>query len=94
MTNLLATIVACIVTNVTPWNNGHSGCPYWQGGCLVMGCDHTQPEPATERTETTEVVEVKRLSFTWSGETYTAKRERVLSRSVKRWRKRDVWEAE
>jgi len=80
----------CIVTNVTQADNGKTGCPYG-AGCLVIGCDHQPGRPATEKTETTEVVEVKTLRFTWEGEEHTVKRERVLSRKVKRWTRKDNW---
>ena len=93
MTNLIATIVVCVVTNITTADNGHVGCPYGTG-CLVLGCDNSPSVKATEKTETTEAVEIKRLSFEWEGETYTAKRERVLWRKVKRWIKRETWEVE
>ncbi len=90
MTNLIAIVAMCIVTNVTTADNGMGGCPYG-AGCLVIGCNHQPPKPATEKTETTEVVEIKTLRFTWEGEEYTAKRERVLSRKVKRWIRKDDW---
>jgi hypothetical protein len=89
-TNLAATVTTCIVTNVTQTDNGHAGCPYG-AGCLVIGCDHSPTIQATEKTETTEVVEVKTLTFSWEGEEYNAKRERVLSRKVRRWKKHDNW---
>ena len=90
MTNLIAIVAVCIVTNVTQWNNEERS-PFrfsWAVG---------EPQPGsvvkemTERTETTEVVEVKTLKFSWEGEEYTAKRERVLSRKVKRWTRKDNW---
>ena len=90
MTNLIAVVAVCIVTNVMQADNGKAGCPYG-AGCLVLGCDHQPGYPATEKTETTEVVEVKTLKFSWEGEEYTAKRERVLSRKVKRWARKDNW---
>jgi len=102
MTNLIAVVAVCIVTNVTHWNN-ESGCATCDmleraarnGGCVPA--IHHPPHgagpytPATEKTETTEVVEVKTLRFTWEGEEHTAKRERVLSRKVKRWTRKDNW---
>jgi len=80
----------CVITNVTHRNNEERS-PFrfsW-----VVG----EPEPGsvtkemTEQTETTEVVEVKTLRFTWEGDEYAAKRERVLSRKVKRWTRKDNW---
>ena len=101
MTNLIATIVVCVVTNITTADNS-SGCALCSAspGTIpaVMHYGTWEPckpyVPATEKTETTEAVEIKRLSFEWEGETYTAKRERVLWRKVKRWIKRETWEVE
>jgi len=79
-----------VATNVTHWNNEERS-PHrfsWAVG---------EPQPgsitkeATERTETTEVVETRTLRFDWDGEPCTVKRERVLSRSVRRWVRRDTW---
>jgi hypothetical protein len=89
MTGLVETV--CVVTNETTTDNGKAGCPYWQGGCLVIGCQQGRPEPATEKTATTEVVEIKTLSFSWDGKAYAERRERVLSRKVRRWKREDAW---
>lgn len=90
MTNLIAVVAVCIVTNVTHWNNEERS-PHR----FTWGVGEPQPgsvtKEMTERTETTEVVEVKTLNFSWEGEEYTAKRERVLSRNVKRWVRKDNW---
>jgi hypothetical protein len=98
MTNLIAIVAVCIVTNVTTASN-ESGC--WicsaSPGSIpaVYHYGGFQPcapyKEATEKTETTEVVEIKTLRFTWEGEEYTAKRERVLSHKVKRWTRKDNW---
>ena len=90
MTNLIATVVVCIVTNVTQWNNEQRQ-PH--GDSWVMGTPMggSVIKEMTERTETTEVVEIKMLRFEWEGEEYTGKRERVLSRKVKRWARKDNW---
>ena len=48
--------------------------------------------PATEKTETTTITEIRTLTFEWEGETFTCTHERVLSRTVKRWKKRETWE--
>ena len=102
MTNLIAVVAVCIVTNVTHWNN-ESGCATCdmleraaRSGGYIPAIYHLPHgagpyTPATEKTETTEVVEVKTLKFSWEGEEYTAKRERVLSRKVKRWTRKDNW---
>ena len=93
----------CIVTNVTAWSNEitvpwgtqsyiqttaqHSNLvvmPYtWDGTTLI--------QPATERTETTEVVEVRTLRFYWDDKEEVIRRERVLSRKVRRWVRKDNW---
>jgi hypothetical protein len=88
MTRPIETV--CVVTNVTHWNNGKDGCPH-SGGCFVMWCNQGRPEPATEKTETTEVVEIKTLRFEWDGEKYMEKRERVLSHTVRRWKRKENW---
>lgn len=90
MTNLIAVVAVCIVTNVTHWNNE-------ERSPLRFSWSVGEPQPGsvvkemTEKTETTEVVEVTTLRFTWEGEEYTARRERVLSRKVKRWARKDNW---
>jgi hypothetical protein len=80
----------CIMTNVTHWNNEvrHPHGLSWTVGQLQPG---SVVKEMTEKTETTEVVKVKTLKFSWDGEAYTAKRERVLSRNVKRWTRKDNW---
>ena len=93
MTNLIAALVISVVTNVVmvdnevrepvgfSWNYGSP-----QPGSII--------QPATEKTKTTEVVEIKRLTFTWDGREYTTERKRVLSSAVERWVKREEWVAE
>jgi hypothetical protein len=98
MTNLIAIVTVCIVTNVTTASN-ESGCKMCSAnpGCVPAVYHYGGSRPcapykeATEKTETTEVVEVKTLKFSWEGEEYTAKRERVLSRNVKRWKLAETW---
>jgi hypothetical protein len=106
MTNIMATIIVCIVTNVTPSvereviGTRPTPCPdadYGKGvgfggviSCLVYHCENIYGDEIA-KTETTEVVEIKTLRLTWEGEEYTAKRERVLSSKVRRWKKRDDW---
>ena len=105
MTNLLATVLVCIVTNVTPWSNELTvpwGQSYIQpGGIILMpnfwgnGSTVAQvAQPATERTETTEVVEVCTLRFTWDDQEYTTERRRVLSTKVRRWKLQENWTEE
>jgi hypothetical protein len=90
VTNLIAVVAMCVVTNVTHWNNEERS-PHrflWAAGEPQSG---SVVKEATEKTETTEVVEVKTLKFSWEGEDYTAKRERVLSRKVRRWKIENNW---
>ena len=80
----------CVVTNVTQWNNEERSPHQFM---WAMG----QPQPGsvtkemTERTETTEVREIKTLRFTWEGKEHTLTSERILSRKVKRWARKDNW---
>jgi len=90
MTNLIVIIAVSIVTNVTHWNNEERS-PFrfsWVVGEPYPG---SVTKEMTEKTETMEVVEVKTLRFTWEGDEYAAKRERVLARKVKRWTRKDNW---
>jgi hypothetical protein len=48
-------------------------------------------EPATERTETTEVVEIRTLRFRWDGKDEVVEHRRVLESKVRRWRKSEDW---
>jgi hypothetical protein len=77
----------CVVTNVTQWNNEppaimRDGMAMWNNPAY---------HPATEKTETTDIIEVKTLRFTWNGEEIAVKRERVLSHNVKRWKLKQDW---
>jgi hypothetical protein len=88
-----------VVTNVTHGSN-ESGCKICSGSPgMIPAVFHyggqyapcAPYKPATERTETTEVVETKTLTFSWDGKEYAVKRERVLSRKVKRWTLKENW---
>ena len=93
MTNILATIVVCVATNVTHWDN-----EVRQPHAFSWVQGEPQPgsviQPATEKTETTEVVEIKTLRFEWQGKPWTAEHRTVLSCTVRRWKKRETWELE
>ena len=93
MTNIIAAIVVCVVTNVTMTDNEGrvSFKDMWFNGEPTPG---SVIHPATERTETTEAVEIKRLTFEWEGETYTATRKRVLWSKVRKWAKKEEWTQE
>jgi hypothetical protein len=79
-----------VVTNTAHWNN-EERVPHGDTWCIGTPAPGSVIKEMTERTETTTVVEVKTLRFTWDGEDYTAKRERVLSRKVKRWARKSNW---
>ena len=97
MTNILAAIVICVVTNVTTEQvvigNRPTACPATDGyqyGCLVYHCENVYSD--TERDQVTTVREVSTLAFNWLGAQRTVTHERILSRVVQRERKQDGWE--
>jgi len=90
----------CVVTNVTTWSN-ESGCRMCSeaGPGFTPAVYHPQGfvpcapyKPATEKTETTEIIEVKTLRVKWDGEDQASERRRVLSRNVRRWVRKEAWE--
>ena len=92
MTNILATILISIVTNVTTdVGVPCDGCAMWgmmQGSIFIPGHDSDCPEkslPRDTKRETTEVVEVRTLRFTWDDQEYTTEQRRVLSTKDRRW---------
>ena len=102
MTNLIATIVVCIVTNVTTnavverTYYNPLPCPDSKPGdmisCAVFHAEVVNVYSETERDVLTEAVEVKTLSFEWEGRSHTVKSERVLWTKAKRLVKRETWE--
>jgi len=92
MTNLIATIVVCVVTNVTHWDNEVRQ-PHAFSWCVGDPQPGSVIQPATEKTQTTEVVEIKTLTFGWEGKPWTAEHRRILSTTVKKWKKRETWES-
>jgi len=102
MTNLVATVIVCVVTNVVKVDNA-SGCNICQHDAhgnhigsipAVMGWtpESCPPyKPATEKTETTTVVEIRKLTFTWHDRDWTAKVENVLARKVRKWVLNKTW---
>ena len=98
ITNILATIIVCVVTNVTMTDNARPQQPLWYqytNNLIYVEnlpvINPTTPSSATEKTETTEVVEISTLSFKWGGKPYSVRRERVLSTTSKRFIKQEVW---
>ncbi len=91
----------CIVTNVAVTDNAQqahrmSARLGYTISCAVLGCkdnhDFVPAAPATERTETTDIVEIRTLRFTWNGIAQELKQERVLSRKVKKLVLKSNWE--
>jgi hypothetical protein len=79
-----------IVTNVVHWDDEERS-PLrfeWFVGEPMPG---SITKEATQKTETTTVIEVKTLRFKWDGVEREAKNERVLSSKVKRWNKTSEW---
>ena len=73
------------------WNQwGTNGIFYSINDCVYT--IPTQPREATERTVTTTVIATDTLYLQWDGKPYTLTRKRVLSITVKRYRRRDEWE--
>jgi len=107
MTNLLATIAFCIVTNVSTnverevVGRHAIPCPEGRIGCLVY---HSEIEYGKEiaKTETTEVSEIMTITIDprqlveigWAGGLIEGKQTRVLSKAVRRWTRRDDWVAD
>lgn len=106
MTNILAAIVVSLVTNVTHADNAVDASPFLLNQfidnmpivTITNGSDFIVPyqtqtsRAATERTETTTITEIKALTFKWLGKSWTVRNERVLSRKVRTWRRRETWE--
>lgn len=90
MTNLLVAIVVSVVTNVTVTTDEIRS-PFRDSWLVSEPQPGSIIKPATMKTETTEIVEIKRLTFTWEGEEYSTERKKVLSRVVKKWKKREDW---
>jgi hypothetical protein len=98
MTNLLAIVTVCIITNVTHCDN-EVRAPHQFQWVIGEPQSGSVVKEATEKTETTEVVEVLTIKIEpeqlrdigWIGGKLEGKQERVLSRNVRRWRKREEW---
>jgi hypothetical protein len=98
VTNLIAAVVVSVITNVTTEiGKPCPGCAMWgiqQGSEFIPGHEYSCPEkdlPRDTMRVTTEVVEVRTLRFAWDGQQHTVKHERVLSRKVRRWTRKDNW---
>lgn len=90
-TNILATIIVSLVTNVLEWDNGSHGCRSELGNgiylvCALMGCEHTLTIEATEKTKTITVKEVTVVKFSVDGE-----EEKIISSKSERWVKSRDW---
>ena len=95
----------CLVTNVTTWDNGFTAPSlqwYWPTNNYILTHGEItsgdavylapmQCQPPTEKTETTEIVEVRTLRFRWNDKPCELTQEKVLSRKVRRWVRKDAW---
>jgi len=96
MTNIIATIIISVVTNVSTnfthemFSGGPTSCPEGRVGCLVYHYKHIKGD-VIGKTETATVTEVKTLTFDWDGRPYSAEHKRVLSAKVKTWKKKEDW---
>ena len=100
MTNILAAVMMCLVTNVTEADNAWecSKCHPRGDYSGMMTLEYHNPEtcpgsrPATEKTLTTVVERVYTLSFKWMGQDMVAKVSEEVSRTVRTYKKREEWE--
>ena len=96
MTNLIATILVTVVTNMaTDVEREIIGtqsvqCPDGMVGCLVFHAEY-QYGKEIARTETTTVTEITKLAFQWKGKQRLVEERRVLSETVKRYVKKEEW---
>jgi len=87
------TVDVQMMTNVVTADN-EVRVPYadiWMTPVPVPG---TVTSPATRKTEMTEAVEIKTLSFEWEGQTHTVEHRTILWTKVKRWVKSETWKLE
>ena len=79
-----------VVTNVTHGNN-EVRAPHQFSHVIGEPAPGSVTKEATEKTETVTITEIKILRFRWNGKPVEVAQEQVLSRHVKRWRRRDTW---
>lgn len=104
ITNILASIVITLVTNVTTTDNAvyeqtPNPCPdrksFGPGvSCLVFHgySNGAKIKDATEKTETTTIKEVSTIEFVWNGEKKSVPNgERVISTKSETFRKVEAW---
>jgi hypothetical protein len=89
-----------ITTNVTTTSN-ESGCKTCTPGTIpaVYITDHNwggcKPYvPATEKTETTQVIETSALRFVWKGMERGVTNTRVIEEKVRKWKAETNWKEE
>ena len=96
VTNIVLSVVVSIVTNVSHTDNSIPAFSHYDAR-VSDNWGNVTPlwtgTPATEKTITTEIVRVTRLSFAYAGKTYHGEETEVLSTDIQRWRKRETWEA-
>jgi len=97
MTNILASIAVCIVTNVTTVDNAVYGCsmcmPVSPGILLMHDCGHdVLHSEATAKTDTITVMEITQLEFTFKGKAWVLRQSKELSRKERKFVKKETLE--
>ena len=100
MTNILAAVIVCLVTNVTEVDNAWE-CSYCNprgdySGMMTLEYHHPWmcpgSRPATEKTLTTVVERVHTIKFSWRGNEMRCDDREEVSRTVRTFQKREEWE--
>lgn len=68
--------------------------PVSENGVTLAMFSCTPRYSKTERDEIITTIEVKTLTFKWEGQEHKVEHRKELSRSVKKWKKREEWEVE
>ena len=95
LTNLLATIVTCLVTNTTekfPQHEVPDPSPTYGNITLAVYRCHLENDlNPTCKTVITEVVQVTTISFDWDGVNLSTKKEKVMSHSETEYVLDQLW---
>jgi len=86
MTNILATIVITIVTNVAHYSDEYNTPIRYSGGQWEF-----MTTSGTYSNQITTVSEITTYSFLVNGHRILDERGRVISRNTKRWTKKETW---
>lgn len=88
----------CVVTNVTTEiGNKCSGCAKYSiyiGDTVTTGHDWNCPEkriPRNTKIVTTDVLEIRTLSFKWNDKDYALRQEKLLIQNIQRWELKADW---